>query len=85
VTYRWRGHSKSDRNLYRTQEEIETWRERDPIERFKGVLVEAGVMEGQEAEAIDREAKDTVDRAAEEALALPEPSPENMEDEVYAP
>jgi TPP-dependent pyruvate/acetoin dehydrogenase alpha subunit len=85
VTYRWRGHSKSDRNLYRTQEEIETWKERDPIKRFKGVLVEAGVMEDQEAEAIDREAKDTVDRAAEEALALPEPSPENMEDEVYAP
>jgi pyruvate dehydrogenase E1 component alpha subunit len=85
VTYRWRGHSKSDRNLYRTQEEIETWKERDPIKRFKEVLVEAGVMEGEEAEAIDREAKATIDRAAAEALTFPEPSPENMEDEVYAP
>ena len=85
VTYRWRGHSKSDRNLYRTQEEIESWKKLCPIRRFKEVLVEAGVMDSEEAEAIDREAKATIDRAAEEALTFPEPSPENMEDEVYAP
>jgi TPP-dependent pyruvate/acetoin dehydrogenase alpha subunit len=36
-------------------------------------------------EAIDQEAKSTVDRAAEEALTFPEPDPENLEDEVYAP
>jgi len=85
VTYRWRGHSKSDRNLYRTQEEIETWKERCPIMHFKKTLIEAGVMGEEETEAIDQEAKATVDRAAEEALTFPEPSPENMEDEVYAP
>jgi TPP-dependent pyruvate/acetoin dehydrogenase alpha subunit len=85
VTYRWRGHSKSDRNLYRTQEEIDWWKERCPIRRFKEALVKAGRMDGDEAEAIDQEARATIDRAAEEALALPEPSPENMEDEVYAP
>ena len=85
VTYRWRGHSKSDRNLYRTQEEIESWKKLCPIRRFKEVLVEAGVMDSEEVEAIDREAKATIDRAAEEALTFPEPSPENMEDEVYAP
>jgi TPP-dependent pyruvate/acetoin dehydrogenase alpha subunit len=85
VTYRWRGHSKSDRNLYRTQEEIEEWKDRCPIKRFKKALIEAGVMDSEEVEAMDREAKATVDRAAEEALTFPEPSPENMEDEVYAP
>jgi len=84
VTYRWRGHSKSDRNLYRTPEEIEAWKERCPIMRFKKALTEAGVMDEQEAEGIDQEAKATVDRAAEEALTFPEPSPEHMEDEVYA-
>lgn len=85
VTYRWRGHSKSDRNLYRTQEEIDDWKTRDPIVRFKKILVEARVMTHEEVEAIDRQAKATIDQAAEEALSFPEPSPENMEDEVYAP
>lgn len=85
VTYRWRGHSKSDRNVYRTQEEIEEWKGRCPIHRFKHALIEAEVMVAEALEAIDREAKATIDRAAEEALAFPEPSPERMEDEVYAP
>jgi len=84
LSYRWRGHSKSDRNLYRTHEEIEEWKHKCPIRRFKQVLVEAAVMTGDEAEAIDQAAKTAIDRAAEEAQTMPEPSPENMEDEVYA-
>ncbi len=85
VTYRWRGHSKSDRNLYRTQAEIDQWKTKDPIVRFKQVLLEAGVMTDEEVDAIDRQAKAAIDQAAEQAQSLPEPSPENMEDEVYAP
>jgi pyruvate dehydrogenase E1 component alpha subunit len=85
VTYRWRGHSKSDRNLYRTQEEIEAWKQRCPINRFKRVLTEAGLMTAEAIEAIDWEAKAGIDRAAEEAQTFPEPSPDNLEDEVYAP
>jgi TPP-dependent pyruvate/acetoin dehydrogenase alpha subunit len=85
VTYRWRGHSKSDRNLYRTQAEIDNWRARCPIVRFKEVLLEGGVMSEEEVEAIDVAAKATIDRAAKEAATMPEPSPEHMEDEVYAP
>jgi len=84
-TYRWRGHSKSDRNVYRTPEEIEAWKQRCPIRRFKEVLVQAERMNAEEVEAIDQEARATIDRAAEEALTLPEPSPDNLEDEVYAP
>jgi pyruvate dehydrogenase E1 component alpha subunit len=84
-TYRWRGHSKSDRNVYRTQQEIEAWQARCPILRFKQVLKEAEIVNAEELEAIDLEAKATVDRAAEEALTFPEPSPDNLEDEVYAP
>jgi pyruvate dehydrogenase E1 component alpha subunit len=84
-TYRWRGHSKSDRNLYRTQEEIDEWRRKCPIIRFKQVLVESGRMSEEQVEAIDQEAQKTIDEAAETAAAMPEPSPEDMEDEVYAP
>ena len=85
LTYRWRGHSKSDRNLYRTAQEIEEWKHKCPIRRFKKVLVDAAIMTNDEVEGIDQAAKTAVDRAAEEALTFPEPSPENMEDEVYAP
>jgi acetoin:2,6-dichlorophenolindophenol oxidoreductase subunit alpha len=84
LSYRWRGHSKSDRNLYRTHEEIEEWKRKCPIRRFKQVLVDAAVMTGDEVESIDQAAKAAIDRAAEEAQTFPEPSPENMEDEVYA-
>ncbi|HBG75168.1 MAG TPA: hypothetical protein DEP80_06290 [Anaerolineae bacterium] len=85
LTYRWRGHSKSDRNLYRTQEEIAEWMERCPIKRFKQLLVTEHIMDEVEVEDIDLQAKETIDQSAEEAVLMPEPSPENMEDEVYAP
>jgi len=85
VSYRWRGHSKSDRNLYRTQDEIEDWMKRCPIKRFKQLLLTTQVMGEDEIEAIDRAAKKTIDDAAEQATLMPEPTPETMEDEVYAP
>ena len=85
LSYRWRGHSKSDRNLYRTPQEIEDWKLKCPIRHFKQVLVDGAVMTRDQVEALDQTAKTAVDRAAEEALTFPEPSPEHMEDEVYAP
>jgi TPP-dependent pyruvate/acetoin dehydrogenase alpha subunit len=85
VTYRWRGHSKSDRNLYRTQEEIDEWMRRCPIERFEDLLVNCEIMTEEEIKVINQGAKETIDRAAEAAIEMPEPSPENMEDEVYSP
>jgi TPP-dependent pyruvate/acetoin dehydrogenase alpha subunit len=84
LSYRWRGHSKSDRNLYRTPQEIDEWKHKCPIKRFKQVLVDAAVMTIDEVESIDQSARAAVDHAAEEAQTFPEPSPENMEDEVYA-
>lgn len=85
LTYRWRGHSKSDRNLYRTMQEIEEWMQRCPIKRFKQLLIGSAILSASEIEAIDRQAKATIDQAAEQAVQMPEPSPDNMEDEVYAP
>jgi len=84
LTYRWRGHSKSDRNLYRTADEITEWQRRDPILRFGRTLVEAGILTAEEIELIDRQAQEAIQKAAEAAVNMPEPSPENMEDEVYA-
>lgn len=85
LTYRWRGHSKSDRNLYRTQDEIARWMERCPIKLFKQLLVSERIMDEVEVEDVDQQAKATIDCAAEAAVSMPEPCPENMEEEVYAP
>lgn len=85
LTYRWRGHSKSDRNLYRSQEEIKEWQKFDPIQRFSARLVESGAFSREEIDAVSAAAQETIEKAAETALTFPEPSPENMEDEVYAP
>src|SRR5512140_3730375 len=72
LSYRWRGHSKSDRNLYRTSQEIEEWKQKCPIKRFKRVLIEGMAMTGDEVEAIDQAAKAAIDHAAEEALTFTE-------------
>lgn len=84
LSYRWRGHSKSDRNLYRTQEEISEWQHNDPIPRFSHLLIERNILSSQEVEDLDHDAARAIQEAAEIAVTLPEPSPENMENEVYA-
>jgi pyruvate dehydrogenase E1 component alpha subunit len=85
LTYRWRGHSKSDRNLYRSPEEIAEWQTFDPIVRFAATLVDARLMTEEDVEDVSRRALEKIKESAEKAIAMPEPSTENMEDEVYAP
>lgn len=84
LTYRWRGHSKSDRNLYRTQEEIKEWQQNDPIVRFGEVLMGAELFSKEEIEKINAEAQKEIQEATEKAIAFPEPTPDTMEEEVYA-
>lgn len=83
-TYRWRGHSRSDRNLYRTQEEIQSWRERDPIGQFRARLIEAGLLDSARAEALSQAARAAIEAAVAFAEQSPEPDPALLEDAVYA-
>jgi len=50
VTYRFRGHSMSDPGLYRTKDEVEEWKRRDPLNRSRAHLLELGVTEEAIAE-----------------------------------
>ncbi|MBR4079769.1 MAG: dehydrogenase, partial [Christensenellaceae bacterium] len=59
VTYRFTGHSTSDAMSYRTNEELEAWREYDPIKVFPAQIVEAGVATQEEVDAV---AKSAIDR-----------------------
>jgi pyruvate dehydrogenase E1 component alpha subunit len=83
VTYRFRGHSMADPEEYRTKEQVDEWRRRDPIEVFGSRLVEAGVIDDDQREEFDREVIEEVDRAVEFADASPFPSPESLYDDVY--
>ena len=58
VTYRLLGHSTSDQNAYRTKEEIEAWREFDPIITYRKALVDAGVAPDSKFEEILKETSD---------------------------
>jgi pyruvate dehydrogenase E1 component alpha subunit len=84
VTYRWRGHSKSDANRYRTKEEIELWKTKDPILRLANDLLEASLLNGQEVAAIQEEAYRDINEAVSYADACPEPDLSTIEDGVYA-
>ena len=83
-TYRTSGHSKSDGNQYRTKEEIQYWKDRNPILRFRQQLVEAGTFTDEEIDRMDREAQKIIDDTVEYAKAQPQPELSDLETDVYA-
>ncbi|MGE5542788.1 MAG: thiamine pyrophosphate-dependent dehydrogenase E1 component subunit alpha [Bacillota bacterium] len=83
-TYRWKGHSKSDANRYRTKEEIAAWKMKDPIKRFRSMLIEQGVMDEAGCRRMEEEAREAIEAAVEYAENSPEPSPDELERDVYA-
>ncbi|NPV70558.1 MAG: thiamine pyrophosphate-dependent dehydrogenase E1 component subunit alpha [Firmicutes bacterium] len=82
-TYRWKGHSKSDANRYRTKEEIAQWKLKDPIKRFRTLLIENGVIDEAVFEAMDRAAREAVEKAVEFAQNSPDPGLEELTTDVY--
>jgi TPP-dependent pyruvate/acetoin dehydrogenase alpha subunit len=83
LTYRQKGHSRSDPATYRPDGELERWLERDPILLAERALAAAGVDRGQ-LERIREEARRTVAEALERAKGWPDPDPESRFEHVYA-
>jgi acetoin:2,6-dichlorophenolindophenol oxidoreductase subunit alpha len=83
MTYRHRGHSRSDPATYRPAGELERWLERDPIALLEGSLAAAGVAPDRLA-AVREDAERAVDAALERALAYPDPDPASRFDHVFA-
>jgi pyruvate dehydrogenase E1 component alpha subunit len=84
ATYRYKGHSKSDRQRYRTRDEVEAWRLRDPIAQLRARLVAGGVVTDGDAAAMEAEARAAIDEALRFAEESPEPDPASLLDGVYA-
>lgn len=83
LTYRHKGHSKSDKNLYRTKEEIEDWKTKDPIGRFETKLVEKGILTEAEVEEITEKVRNDVRNAIQEASTAPDSDPAELLSSVY--
>ncbi|MCJ1901386.1 thiamine pyrophosphate-dependent dehydrogenase E1 component subunit alpha [Paracoccus versutus] len=83
LTYRHRGHSKSDRNRYRTKEEIEDWVSRDPIGRFEAELQEYGVMDQSQIDALRAEVEREIAEGIEFAKNSPAPRSKDATRFVY--
>ncbi len=86
VAYRFRGHSVADAGkVYRSAEELASWRTRDPIIAFRSVLEARGLLSADDAVEIDAEAARVVQQAVEIADASPVPDVAHLYDGVYGP
>jgi acetoin:2,6-dichlorophenolindophenol oxidoreductase subunit alpha len=84
-TYRYKGHSKSDRQAYRTREEVLDWQEnRDAILRFSELLVTAGLLTEAEATGMRDSALGIIDQAVEFSEQSPAPDISSVMEGVYA-
>jgi len=82
-TYRYKGHSRSDKNLYRTKEEIDDAKTRDPIQRFRSKAIEMKLLTEEEAESIEKTATDDVIAAVNEAVKAKAADPAGLMDAVF--
>jgi pyruvate dehydrogenase E1 component alpha subunit len=82
-TYRYRGHSAADPEVYREREEVEEWQEKDPIEGFARRCVEAGVLGEREVQEVRDKADAAVLAAVEFADASAEPPLDTLYENLY--
>ena len=82
-TYRYRGHSMSDPQKYRTKEEMEAKKNEDPIIRLKSYMVENDLATNEDLDAVDEEVKQEVMASVEFAENSPFPPLETMYEDVY--
>lgn len=82
-TYRYRGHSMSDPQKYRTKEEVEQWKMRDPLEMVRHRILTNGVATEAELDEIDAKVKVVVEESVKFAEESPFPQPEEAFEDVY--
>jgi len=83
-TYRYKGHSMSDPGKYRTREELDEYRQQDPILVLKQAMMDKGFLTETEFETMDETSRKKADEAAEFAENSPEPVLETLYEDVLA-
>lgn len=83
-TYRYNGHSKSDRQVYRSQAEVTEWKKKDPIVRFENYLLSRNVLTDTSLERMNVLAENQVKEAVRFAENADEPAVDTVMTEIYA-
>ena len=83
ITYRYRGHSMSDPAKYRTKEEVESYKAKDPVEMVKQSLFDYGFADEQSIEVINKRVNDIVEDSVKFAEESPYPDPSELFKDVY--
>jgi pyruvate dehydrogenase E1 component alpha subunit len=84
LTHRMRGHYEGDPGKYRELSQLAEWKKKDPIARAARTLKNKKLVNEKQLEALEREARATVEQAAQFALSSPWPKAETVDTEVYA-
>lgn len=84
ITYRFRGHSVADPGTYRTKEEIEEWRKRDPIVRIESHMKHNDMLTDDDIKRVRAEVDARIQEAVDFAESSPLPSPEELYRDIYA-
>ena len=82
-TYRWLGHWTGDPQVYRTREEVEAWKQKCPIKRYRAKLLKQKLFSEAEFDAMEQAARKEADEAADFALGSPQPDPDRVLDDVF--
>ena len=82
-TYRWEGHSMSDAARYRSPEEVDIWKSKDPIQRVRKLLTQQYEMSEDEVDELDKKAQAVVDNAVEFATESEEPGVDELFDNIF--
>ena len=83
-TYRFKGHSKSDKQLYRMEEEVEAYKKRDPLIQLEQKLLNVAIDATDRIKAIQRTVQREVEAATEFATVSDEPGIDELYTDVYA-
>ena len=82
-TYRFKGHSMSDPQKYRTKDELHEYQDKDPIDYVRNVLTSQGWNTEEEIKAVEKEVKAEVEEAIEFAENSPYPEAHELYEDVY--
>ena len=83
-TYRYKGHSMSDPQKYRTKEEVEEYKQRDPIEQVRKTILEKKIATEKDLEAIEQKVNSQVEESVKFAEESKFPDPSEAMHDIYA-